>query len=139
MTEASAKTFRLAKQNGSDPFNWTSIDRTRTYLEEVIKDNGSTIDLIEGAGRYPGSWTLPVCDTSTWGEKWNWDYTSDDYKTADRNPAAYVSANFKNSKIQTTHPPCMCGEFPVATQLAIIWLPLNGRYDSLHFNRTKSA
>ena len=26
------------------------------------------------AGKYPGSWSLPVCNASTWGQKWNVNY-----------------------------------------------------------------
>ena len=68
---------------------------SKAFLEEVVNDNGAKIDLVNEAGRYPGSWTLPVCDTSTYGDDWNVPY---DNKT-------YYNGRYPES----THPPCMCG------------------------------
>ena len=106
VTEASAKSYRLAKPRGHDPFNVTGKFGTQLFLSAAVESDGS-IPLLNQARRYPGSWTLPVCDSSTWGKNWNWDYTSDDYKKRDQ--FALVAADFQSSKKQKTHPPCLCG------------------------------
>ena len=98
VTEASAKTYRVARQHEiADPFNVSEADSTNLFLEDSIKGNGSAVGLVDGAGRFPGSWTLPVCDTSTWGESWNWDYNSTEYQ-------------IKGVGQDTSHPPCLCGK-----------------------------
>ena len=111
ITEASAKTFRLARKTGRDPFNFDSIMITHTFLEEVVIDNGTNIDLINEAGRYPGSWTVPVCDTSTWGMDWNWDYT--DPKYGDKDWLSTIPG-YQGEGRALYHPPCLCGKWKSA-------------------------
>ncbi|KAI4283781.1 MAG: hypothetical protein L6R38_001946 [Xanthoria sp. 2 TBL-2021] len=99
--------YRLAKRNAIDPFNVTGAIRTETFLAEAVKDNGTKIVLLNQAGRYPGSWTLPVCDASTWGQCWNWDYGRSDWDNDYANPA---TGDFGTSPKHQTYPPCLCGE-----------------------------
>ncbi|KAL8783491.1 MAG: hypothetical protein Q9213_004587 [Squamulea squamosa] len=71
-TEASAKSYRLMKKIGGDLFNSTQLNGTAAFLlhafspGEVAISDGA-IDISDLVGRYPGSWTIPVCDGSTWG------------------------------------------------------------------------
>ena len=101
MVEASARTFRHARMGGlPNPCNVSEADLTTSFVREVVlnstvagaNNSQSSLNLDNVAGRYPGSWTLPVCDTSTWGGKWNWDYTK------------------KGVEFQDSHPPCLCGK-----------------------------
>lgn len=88
----------------------TGQEMTQLLLSTAAKNN-SGIELVNQAGRYPGSWTLPVCDASVWGKNWHWDYTSEDYKDSDK--FALVSADIATSEKQRTHPPCLCGKIPL--------------------------
>ena len=100
ITEASAKTYRLAKNVttgfGLDPFNFDAAkgsNNTLLYLStgsDLLGDNGKGM-----GGRYPGSWTLPVCDASTWGAGWNYDF---------------ITHGAKDKRDDTEHPPCLCGK-----------------------------
>ncbi|KAI4226376.1 MAG: hypothetical protein L6R36_003234 [Xanthoria steineri] len=94
VTEASAKSYRAMKASGQDPFKFNQTSGTNQFLATAFTGGERTPNLSEYAGRFPGSWTLPVCDTSTWGKKWNWDYTGE-----------------KNDVRESvdTHPPCLCG------------------------------
>ncbi|KAI9764465.1 MAG: hypothetical protein M1835_007564 [Candelina submexicana] len=99
ITEASAKTYRLAKNKttgyGLDPFNFDPAIGANNTLFYIA--NGSDILGADGkglGGRYPGSWTLPVCDASTWGHAWNYDYTK----------------GARDKRDNREHPPCFCGE-----------------------------
>ncbi|KAI9699734.1 MAG: hypothetical protein M1836_002768 [Candelina mexicana] len=99
VTEASAKSYRLMKDTGGDPFNFTQTNGTAAFLFSAFTPRSSpsdynNTDLSESVGRFPGSWTLPVCDISTWNYEWNWDYTQ---------------ANFDSKGAYWTHPPCLCG------------------------------
>ncbi|KAL6716175.1 hypothetical protein ACLMJK_005741 [Lecanora helva] len=109
VAEASAKTYRLAKRNNLDPFNFPSSASTHAFLAEAVhNDDTAQLALLNQAGRYPGSWTLPVCDSSTWGARWNWDYTNPDYdKGFDR--TRFMPGDSPLSKKHKTHPPCLCG------------------------------
>ena len=67
VTEASAKSYRLMKAMGMDPFNFTQINGTAEFLTQAFTPGASPLgendkDLSDLVGRYPGSWTLPVCD-----------------------------------------------------------------------------
>ncbi|KAL8787516.1 MAG: hypothetical protein Q9213_002174 [Squamulea squamosa] len=136
VTEASAKSYRLAKANGTiNPFNVTGQIGTQTFLSEAVRDNGTNILLVNQAGRYPGSWTLPVCNASRWGTAWNWDYTSYDYKHAD--DFALVSADYRTSQRQQTHPPCLYGENGSETAAWAIAAGLQD-FDTFH-ERCKNA
>ncbi|KAL6716082.1 hypothetical protein ACLMJK_005648 [Lecanora helva] len=92
ITEASAKSYRLSKTANSDLFKFDQLKGTQSYLQEAFTTSNNMTDLSQYAGRYPGSWTIPVCDASTWGKGWNWDYTKEvlEYRV-------------------DTHPPCFCG------------------------------
>ncbi|KAL8903537.1 MAG: hypothetical protein Q9171_007371 [Xanthocarpia ochracea] len=93
VTEASARTYRLAKEMGRDPFNYHQTLGISDFLINALSPGEGRQDLSKDFGRFPGSWTLPVCDASTWGKAWNWDYTGEDNK-------------IRGSGV--THPPCMC-------------------------------
>ncbi|KAL8849435.1 MAG: hypothetical protein Q9221_005607 [Calogaya cf. arnoldii] len=95
VTEASAKSYRAMKAIGQDPFNFNQTAGTSQFLATAFTGGEGNPDLSEFAGRFPGSWTLPVCDASTCGKAWNWDYTGE-----------------KNDirKSVHTHPPCLCGK-----------------------------
>ena len=94
MTKASARSFRLMRSLGGDPFNFTQINGTATFLKETLTGTSSVNDLSSAAGQYPGSWTLPVCDMSGYGSSWNFDYEAPIFvKTA-----------------VNSHPPCLCGK-----------------------------
>ncbi len=67
VTEASAKSYRAMKASGQDPFNFNQTSGTTQFLATAFTGGERTPDLSEYAGRFPGSWTLPVCDASTWG------------------------------------------------------------------------
>lgn len=66
MTEASARTYRFNKQRGGDPFSFNHAVDTDEFLMKSVRRSGDP-PLSDKVGRYPGSWTLPVCDASTWG------------------------------------------------------------------------
>ncbi|KAL8911471.1 MAG: hypothetical protein Q9172_007668 [Xanthocarpia lactea] len=95
VTEASARTYRLAKKMGRDPFNYNQTLGISDFLINAFSPGEDRQDLSEDFGRFPGSWTLPVCDASTWGKAWNWDYTGEDNKIRESG---------------VTHPPCMCDQ-----------------------------
>ena len=97
ITESSAKAYRLAKVNASlglDPFNLDVVSANSAYLTQLYASN-DTIDFTALAGRYPGTWTLPVCDGGTWGARWNfnWKDKIGGYPT-----------------FGTGFPPCLCGQ-----------------------------
>ncbi|KAI4271394.1 MAG: hypothetical protein LQ337_006033, partial [Flavoplaca oasis] len=94
VTEASAKSYRSMKAIGQDPFHFNQTTGTSQFLTTAFTAGEGNVDLSEFAGRFPGSWTLPVCDASTWGKAWNWDYTGEDNKIRES---------------PRTHPPCLCG------------------------------
>ncbi|KAL8750925.1 MAG: hypothetical protein Q9199_006756 [Rusavskia elegans] len=104
VTEASAKSYRLAKRKAIEPFNVTGAIGTETFLAEAVKDNGTKIALLNQAVRYPGSWKLPIYDASTWDQGWNWDYRSSDWDND------YTAGDFGTSPKHQTHPPYLCGE-----------------------------
>ncbi|KAI9703553.1 MAG: hypothetical protein M1836_007323 [Candelina mexicana] len=100
VTEASAKTYRSNKKYRLDPFNFNHTSDTTTWLQPLFeKGEGNRSDLSDQVARFPGSWTLPVCDASTWGSKWNWDYT--------QHPQPFGNLE--------THPPCICGPLALET------------------------
>ena len=84
MTEASVKLYQLAKKHSIDPFDIDPINQTTIFLAEAVENVGSMIDLAELAGRYPGTWSLPVCNTSIWGKAWNWDYMTVESRSRER-------------------------------------------------------
>ena len=92
ITEASARSYKVSKSASLDPFNFSQTAGTQHFLKESFKFTDGKSDLSRYAGRYPGSWTLPVCHASTWGKSWNWDYANKGYE-----------------KSPNTHPPCICG------------------------------
>ncbi|KAL8854460.1 MAG: hypothetical protein Q9221_000731 [Calogaya cf. arnoldii] len=94
VTEASAKSYRLMKEINQDPFQFNHTIGTPAFLSKAFTAGETHTDLSEMVGRFPGSWTPPVCDASTWGNSWNWDYTGE-------------KNDIRESHI--THPPCMCG------------------------------
>lgn len=106
MTEASAKSYQLAKRNGLEPFNFNQTQETTTFLSEAVISNDSDNGLAQYAGRYPGSWTVPVCDTMTWGKDWNFDYVTRDAK----DESSEIDILGHTQQVETQHPPCMCGE-----------------------------
>lgn len=55
------------KAIGQDPFNFNQTAGTTRFLAEAFTGGERNPDLSEHVGRFPGSWTLPVCDASTWG------------------------------------------------------------------------
>ncbi|KAL8752049.1 MAG: hypothetical protein Q9184_005863 [Pyrenodesmia sp. 2 TL-2023] len=67
VTEASAKSYRLMKEIRQDPFSFNHTLGTAAYLAKAFTAGENQTDLSTFVGRYPGSWTLPVCDASTWG------------------------------------------------------------------------
>ena len=97
-----------------DPFNVTGpslinevLSLTDSILKRTASDPGQQRlqpGLLTEGGAYPGSWTLPVCDTSTWGAKWNWDYNKTDYWNLE-----YTNLEDLTVRQAVTHPPCMCG------------------------------
>ena len=92
MTEASAKTYRAAKTAKLDnPFSITATTTNAEYNHTLLTDRIARLDNF--AGRSAGSWTLPVCDTSTWGSLWNHDYTG--------------TGSHSSSDYQVL--PCLCG------------------------------
>ena len=96
ITESSARSYRLMKAKQPDKvFDFDQVAGTGAFLAESFTQNN--VDLGAQVGRYPGTWTLPVCDASTWGARWNWDYTKN------KNP--------KEGDKTMTHPPCLCGEW----------------------------
>ena len=111
MTEGSAKTFLLAKNNGDsslpeafDPFKVNS-----TLLYDALKGSKlgtSEVSYRGEAGRYAGSWTIPVCNASTWGSIWNWRFTSNE-EFWDIEYTTLVDVTIRRAR---THPPCMCGK-----------------------------
>lgn len=111
MTEASVKLYKLAKKHGLDPFDIDPINQTRIYLEEAVDDIGSVLDLTEFAGRYPGTWSLPVCNASSWGKSWNWDYTTPEYQKTKRHYPPFIGKpDTRPSEGENSHPPCFCGK-----------------------------
>lgn len=128
MTEASAKGYQLAKANGTiDPFNITGQIGTQTFLTAAVNDDSDRFPLLNQAGRYPGSWTLPVCNASTWGKSWNWDYTTAEYDRSYWNPdyktkrVIASSGVVGTSKSRRTRPPCLCGMiYPTLTSHYLI-------------------
>ena len=103
VTRASALSYKTMKAAGLNPFNFSQIEGTRSFIEQTLTQTDGVIDLTKSAGRYPGSWTLPVCNASWWGRSWNWNY-----------------ADNKNlRKSITTHPPCLCGKSVVHNLLMI--------------------
>ncbi|KAG8530182.1 uncharacterized protein KY384_005665 [Bacidia gigantensis] len=78
VTEASARSYRLAKQTGTDPFNFSYPLSNATLLTQALYPEGCQ-DFDICAGRYAGSWTLPVCDASDWGKPWNFNYNNSDF------------------------------------------------------------
>ncbi|KAL8881227.1 MAG: hypothetical protein Q9198_001527 [Flavoplaca austrocitrina] len=99
VTEASTRTYRLAKAKGQDPFNYNRTQGISDFLIDAFspdKDRQNQgQDLSKDFGRFPGSWTLPVCHASTWGKAWNWDYTGKDNEIRESG---------------VTHPPCICDQ-----------------------------
>lgn len=80
-----------------DPFNFDQVAGTEPFIKASFQRRGNETtgtDLMQSAGRYPGSWTLPVCNASAWGHAWNSPY--------DKDPIIRKSVY--------THPPCMCGK-----------------------------
>ena len=68
-------------------------------------------------GRFAGSWTLPVCNASTWGAAWNFPYNStdnDNYHPTDDDP--------------DHHPPCLCGKTTYPLKLVGGFLRVLKRY-----------
>ena len=55
-------------------------------------------------GRFPGTWTLPVCDITGYGAHWNLDYVN---RPQDQQAAIGI---FKVPQGPLPYPPCMCGE-----------------------------
>ncbi|KAG8533909.1 uncharacterized protein KY384_001650 [Bacidia gigantensis] len=93
ITESSAKSYRLAKAHGLDPYNFPGPEGSSLFLSEAYDGPPGDTAITEMACRYPGSWTLPVCDMGTWGAAWNWNYADD-----------------KSMREQTYEfPPCLCG------------------------------
>ena len=84
-------------------FDFDQVAGTAAFLTESLTGDGT--DLTKQVGRYPGTWTLPVCDASTWGASWNSDYTN----ITDRNDARI-----------NTHPPCLCGKSTTMAQNAAV-------------------
>ena len=66
VTEASAKSYRLMQAMGRDPFNFTQVDGTAEFLTKALTPGSTDLegdtDLSNFVGRYPGSWTVPVCN-----------------------------------------------------------------------------
>lgn len=83
VTEALARSYRLPKNQSHDPFNVIGQIGTQLLLSATVVNDGQNISLVNQAGRYPASSTLLVCDSSTWGTEWNWDYTEDQYRKSD--------------------------------------------------------
>ena len=107
ISEASAKTYRLAKNVTTlDAFHLSGANLTTAFLDQTVNSRNST-QLFNQAGRYPGSWTFPVCDASTWGSKWNFDYMKNDYW----NIKEYATYDDLTLRQAVTHPPCMCGMY----------------------------
>ena len=110
-TEGSARTYRLLKLNDSlNPFEYNDTVLTQRVLFEAtnntqLNDTGA-IDLSfkTSYGRFPGSWTLPVCDISGYGGHWNFDFVN---KTQNQETAM---GPFRVPKGPLPHPPCMCGK-----------------------------
>ena len=83
-------------------FDFDQVAGTTAFLTESLTGDGN--DVANQAGRYPGTWTPPVCDALTWGASWNSDYTN----ITDRNDAR-----------TNTHPPCLCGK-SITTSHALV-------------------
>ncbi|KAM7191314.1 hypothetical protein V8F20_009369 [Naviculisporaceae sp. PSN 640] len=73
ITRASAKSFRAGQ------FNYTNEDFV-TELDDVLANDGANASISdpfkEGAA-WPGTWTIPVCDTG----KYDWNVQYDDYSS----------------------------------------------------------
>ena len=92
---APVQTDRAMKaSNAPNPFDFNQELATQTFLDALFNQPDATFDLSLLAGRYPGSWTIPVCDASTWGKAWNWNYVDDEHARG----------------ATKTHPPCLCGK-----------------------------
>lgn len=110
MTEASAKTYRLAKnlryaqpQFRAQPFDLSANTTSQAFLTDVVQSlNGKNLQNM--AGKLPGSWSLPVCDGSTWGGQWN--YNINQSETIPRYTFGYPSW----AKWSKGSPPCICGK-----------------------------
>ena len=82
---SSANIYRQAISLGPDPFDLSGSELSNKYLNHLTEDPSS---LRDSGGRYPGTWTIPVCNAGDWGDRWNQDYT----KSHDRHSS----------------PPCFC-------------------------------
>ena len=69
-------------------FQGDELNITRTFLQQLRSEN--VTNLQELPGKYPGSWTLPICNVGSWGIQWNWNYND-------------------GNVFGDSHPPCMCG------------------------------
>ena len=95
VVQGSVRTYqtamKLRETNASiDIYSIDNITLTNAFLDEVSRNGLENIEDLPG--KYPGSWTLPVCNVSTWGAKWNWNYNN-------------------GSHDGKSHPPCICGEY----------------------------
>ena len=95
MTLASVRSYRLSKSIGKDPFSFDYNEGTATFIEQSLSKAtaDAPIDLSQEAGRFAGSWTIPVCDSGTWGASWQVDYTSSGEEF-----------------VEDSHVPCLCGK-----------------------------
>ena len=106
ITEASARTYRTAKATpGLDPFNFDTTTGTAAFINITYNSNSTTVDdvpILDLKGRYPGTWTLPVCDAGTWGKAWNWDFIN----------------STVTKEIQLL--PCLCGKLTMMSE-STVW------------------
>lgn len=98
--EGSAQTYQLAIRSKGElnPFNYEGAWNGTRAAELTLATEWFNRDLKGKGGRYPGSWTLPVCNTLDWGKRWNYDYT----EIAARGNEDFDLVHF---------PPCLCGKF----------------------------
>ena len=132
VTEASARSYRAAKkqQQGQPDFNpftaFNGSEAIQDYILDAVQANGK-IDLRQSAGHYPGSWTLPICEASTWGQNWNVDYNNTAYNPRKATTGLIFTGHvFDKTGPWATHPPCMCGEKGLETAAFAVAAGLDG-------------
>ena len=109
MTEGSAATYRLAS-NASynlDRFNFDAKATANAFLLDAINNNAET-SLRDRPGRYAGSWTIPVCNTSTWGNRWNYNIKDPQPGSIEISEAVTLAATI--TRHTKGSPPCICGK-----------------------------
>ncbi|KAL8924489.1 MAG: hypothetical protein Q9172_002654 [Xanthocarpia lactea] len=114
ITEASTSNYRVGKAApGLFHFRFDEVEKTSIFINKTY--NGEKpVNINELAGRYPDTWTVPVCDTSTWGAAWNWDFINK------KQPILEYGRQGKQLM------PCLCGDHGLDTAA---WIRAAGMLD----------